>query len=127
MADQWDKSAISRGAVSGGGVHEAARDVSACQDRFFPVLHVFYVAQHEERIDGLFQRTYTNRSTGILAAKSMAEYSRHFIGVFAGRRAPRVHDSIHSGGDAGGELRDLRAGLRIMRKHSLPTGERRVS
>src|ERR1700674_5603154 len=101
MANQWDKGAISGSDLPGGGVHKASRDVPACQSWFFSVLHLFRVAQHETGIDGLHQRTYANRSTGILSAKSMAKYSRHFARVFAGRRAPRIHDSVYSGGDAG--------------------------
>ena len=43
-------------------------------------------------------------------------------GVLAGRRAPRVHDPLGFGGDAGGELRNLRSGVRIVREPALPPG-----
>ena len=116
--DDWRGQGSAPGRViSGGSVYSPEADVSSRQGWVFPVLHLLHVAQYQARADEVFSGIDGIWSARILSAEPLAEYARHPPGVLADRRARGFHDPLHSRRHAGGELRDLRSGIRALRRH----------
>ncbi len=65
--------------LPGRGVHPAEADVPARQARLLAVLHLFHLAQHQARADGVFHRAYDRRRRGISSGRTSSSTRRTSI------------------------------------------------
>src|SRR5436309_5754084 len=105
-----------------GSIYAAEHHVSAGEARVHAVLYVLHVEEHETGTHGLLHGTDTNRGAAILPAESVAKYAGHSSRVFATRRPACIDGEARAGSNTRVELRNIRAGIRALRKRTTRAG-----
>ena len=101
------------GALPGRGVHAAEGDVPAGQARLQPVVHVLHVAQHEAGADASTSRSSRDRRSREFFRPNFWPNTPDILHeTLQTRRPADVRGAPRPGGDAVGELRHLRPGVR---------------
>ena len=68
----------------------------------------------KSELTGIFHRAHADGGTRIFPPKPLAQHSGHTYGIPPIRRSSRFHDPIGTGSNSGGELWNLRTGLRAL-------------
>src|SRR5882724_2965357 len=127
MADRRSEAGPSGGDFSVGSVYPAEGHVPAGKAGIYTVLYVFRVEECGLGDHTVLYGARGRRGAGIFSTEFVAEYPGHFERLLAEERAAWICDPADSGGDTGCELRNLRAGVRTVRRPGSARGKRGVS
>ena len=93
----------------------------------FAVLHLFRLEKYEMGVDGVFYGADQSPVRGIFSPEYLAEHAGYSDRIFAGRGAARHLCPAGPGGNAGRQLRNLRASIRVLREPRRGARQRGIS
>ena len=102
--------------LPGRGVHPPQADEAAGEGGLSAVVQLLHLAEQQAGPDRVFHRADPDRRRRVHAAEPVRQHARHPPRVPPVRRPSRVHGPARPGRDPGGDLRDLRAAVRALRR-----------
>src|SRR6202451_116640 len=116
MADRGSQSQTSGRNLFGRSVHAAKNHVPVGQAGLQPVVYIFRVEEFQGGVYEIHHGDYATTGQRLFPSEFLAEHSGYFERISAKWWAAGVYRAPGAGSHRGGELWNLRAGVRIDRE-----------